>query len=521
MTNVPIIIHRQNKFGTHLATGYNQGRDNLNSISVLIRSHSTTPEDFSAGRDEDMLLQTHKTELRPLTTAHLAQTMSLMSLNALELRQKIEAELSSNPALEISPEHSCPTCHRPLRQPGPCPVCSQPMEIASETPIVFVSSREDLFRSTGKAPAAELPSEELEAEVEELPLFVFRQIAPELEPDDRPLAAHILSSLDEDGLLTVPLIEIARYHHVLPSRLSRVLNLIQHAEPIGVGSSSPQEALLIQLEVLAETRPVPPLAERAIREGMTLLSRHRYSELGRRLEISAEEARQLGQFIGDNLNPYPARAYWGDSRYSNEPGPDVYTLPDVLISQLNTNPRSALVVEVISPLAGRLRINPLFREALSNAPTEKSEQWDKHLESASLLIKCLQQRDHTIVRLMGQLANLQRDFILRGDAHLKPITRASLAGVLEVHESTISRAVANKAVQLPSGKIIPLSKFFDRSLHIRTALRQIISEENKPLTDTQLAKQLKKRGYSIARRTVAKYRSMEGILPAHMRSPAI
>ena len=136
------------------------------------------------------------------------------------------------------------------------------------------------------------------------------------------------------------------------------------------------------------------------------------------------------------------------------------------------------------------------------------------------MIKCLQQRDHTIVRLMQRLAILQREFILHGDAHLEPVTRASLATELEVHESTISRAVSSKSVQLPSGRIVPLGKFFDRSLHIRTALRQIIAQETKPLTDTQLAKILKNQGYPVARRTVAKYRAMEGILPAHLRHAA-
>jgi RNA polymerase sigma-54 factor len=121
---------------------------------------------------------------------------------------------------------------------------------------------------------------------------------------------------------------------------------------------------------------------------------------------------------------------------------------------------------------------------------------------------------------MQRLAAIQREFILHGDAYLEPCTRASLADELGVHESTISRAVSNKAVQLPSGRIVPMSKLFDRSLHIRTALRQLISQEIKPFTDTQLAEMLDRQGYAVARRTVAKYRAMEGILPAHLRMQA-
>jgi RNA polymerase sigma-54 factor len=123
------------------------------------------------------------------------------------------------------------------------------------------------------------------------------------------------------------------------------------------------------------------------------------------------------------------------------------------------------------------------------------------------------------VRLMQRLVVLQREFILFGDAHLSPVTRASLADELEVHESTVSRAVSSKAVQLPNGRIVPLSKLFDRSLHIRTALIQIISQETQPLSDTHIADLLDKQGFPVARRTVAKYRAMEGILPARFRQP--
>jgi RNA polymerase sigma-54 factor len=118
---------------------------------------------------------------------------------------------------------------------------------------------------------------------------------------------------------------------------------------------------------------------------------------------------------------------------------------------------------------------------------------------------------------MGRLAVKQREFILHGDMHLHPQTRASLAEELEVHESTISRAVSNKSVQMPNGHIIPLSKFFDRSLQVRTALKQIIEEEKSPLSDSAISELLDEQGYSVARRTVAKYRAMEGILPSHLR----
>ena len=134
-----------------------------------------------------------------------------------------------------------------------------------------------------------------------------------------------------------------------------------------------------------------------------------------------------------------------------------------------------------------------------------------------LLVKCLQQRDNTLVRLMQRLAMLQRHYILEGDAAMVPLTRAQLACELEVHESTISRAVAGKAVQLPNKKIVPLAKWFDRSLNVRTALLHIIAQERQPLSDTEIVGLLADQGFAVARRTVAKYRSMEGILPARLR----
>jgi RNA polymerase sigma-54 factor len=443
--------------------------------------------------------------------------MSLMSLTAAELRQHIESELASNPALELGDVKRCHSCGRPMAESGFCPVCSRSRNSGEDEPIVFVSPREDFFTSSSRMQPDDLPSDETAAESEELPTYVLRQIATDLATEDQLLAAHILTSLDDDGLLRTPLIEFALYHHVPLSRIEGVLHLIQHADPVGVGSPSPQDALLVQLEVLSETRPVPALAEEAIRKGMDHLSRRHYSELARLLKISTGRAKDIAHFIIDNLNPYPARSHWGNIHQGSAPAQDTYHIPDILINRLNDKQNSALVVEVISPLAGMLRVSSLFRQSLHLIPAEKTDQWQDHLEQATLLIKCIQQRDHTIVRLMQRITSIQRNFILNGDAYLNPITRASLADELGVHESTISRAVAGKAVQLPSGRIVPLAKMFDRSLHIRTELRQIVSEERKPLTDTEIAALLKKKGFRVARRTVAKYRAMEGILPAHLR----
>jgi len=464
-----------------------------------------------------MLLQSQRPSLRPQATAHLAQTMYLLALTGGELRQKLDAELATNPALELAEETRCPHCRRPLQNGSPCPLCSSPKISTSDDPIVFVSPSSDFTFPRDRVTSENNFNEDWSASPIDLATFVMGQVVPDLPAKDHHIAAHILTSLDDNGLLNVPLVEIARYHHTTIAHVGEVVKVIQRADPIGVGSPSPQEALIVQLEVLAETREVPPLAILAIQEGMDSLSRRAFGDLAKQLNTSIDEVRHIAKFIGENLNPFPAQAHWG-SPHQKDVLTNTYQRPDIIITHLDHSPEAPLVVEIISPYSGSLRVNPAFRKALSQASPEKLEQWRGDLESATLLVKCLQQRNNTLVRLMQKLVRLQSSFILEGDAHLHPITRAKLAEDLDVHESTISRAVAGKALQMPNKRIIPLSKMFDRSLPIRTAIKQIIAEEDKPLSDQEITLMLHELGYPVARRTVAKYRSMEGILPARMRN---
>jgi len=475
--------------------------------------------------NQPMLSQTHSPALRHLTTAHLAQTMSLLSLTASELRQNLEAALASNPALELLETRRCPACHRPLPPQGPCPLCSRPENQGNnDEPIVFLSPREDFSLPRNLPETSDELDDNQAVESESLAQFVLKQIALNLDPADRPLAAHILTSLDDDGLLmhtagTDPLSEIARFHHVPLARVQAVQRLIQHAEPVGVGSSTPQEALLAQIEALTDTGAVPPFTAAAIQHGMDLLSHRKYTELGKILSISTEQARTIASYIGDNLNPYPGRAHWGENHQRSDQNPLAFHTPDAIITRLSADADSPLVVEVLSPFAGALRLNPLFREALQQAPADKVGQWQADLEQAILLVKCLQQRNQAIVRLLQLLVRVQREFILFGETHHRPLTRAWLARELGVHESTISRAVAHKTVQMPNGHIVALARFFDRSLQVRTALKQIIEKHGTAMSDSAIAEELARQGYPVARRTVAKYRAMEGILPSNLRPP--
>ena len=465
------------------------------------------------------MFQTHfqTTSIRPLTTAHLAQTMTLLSLTIDELKEQIDKELSSNPALELKEERRCPTCHRLLPERSICPVCSHPQNISPDEPVVFVSPREDFYTSSHQTDDYMAEEQDYSPASQDLPTYVLRQIAPELEVADRKLAAYLLAHLDEDGLLTIKPVEVAMYYHIPLSRVEAVRKMIQRADPVGVGSVSTQEALLVQIESLVDTQHVPDLARQIVAGGMHSLSHRQYADLARQFDVPVKQVQLAVKFISENLNPFPGRSHWGDMRQPSSPGVEVYHRPDIIISHLNDEPMNPLVVEIVMPVCGTLHVNPLFREAIHLAEDDHKDAMRNDYDRASLFVKCMQQRNHTMTRMMFRLVVLQKDFILNGDKHLKPVTRVSISKDLEVHESTISRAVSGKTVQLPNKKIVPLSSFFDRSLNVRTILKDIITQEAKPLSDSELVDLLAKKGFDVARRTVAKYRSMEGILPAHLR----
>ncbi len=457
-------------------------------------------------------------ELRPLTTAHLAQTMTLLNMTIDEIHQQIESELSSNPALELREERRCPTCGRLLQDRERCPICSLPKDEGENEPVVFISPQDDFTPiSDGGNSEDRLDERDFSPSVDDLPTYVYRQILPDIPEEYEQVVVFLLANMDEDGLLTIDPAEAAQYFHLPLGKINEIRKTIQRADPIGVCSVSPQEAMLVQLDALSEIGEVSSLATQVLSETMKLLSKRQYNEIANYFHCSISAVHDAVTFISENLNPFPARSFWGDVRTPASEKINVFHRPDIILSSLNDDPKQPLVVEIIMPISGTLCVNPLFRKALKTSDEEQKDAWKEDLDRATLFVKCLQQRNHTMKRLMYHLAKLQRDFILYGPKHIEPITRVQLSRELGVHESTISRAVSNKTVQLPNRQIVPLASFFDRSLHVRTVLREIISNEIKPLSDSKLVKLLATRGHFVARRTVAKYRAMEGILPAHLR----
>lgn len=466
------------------------------------------------------MYQTQRHTTRSQITAHLAQTMTLLTKTVVELNEEIEKELASNPALELVEEIRCPTCNRLIPSNGFCTSCASPRSMNSEETVVFISPRSDFIQKIGIS-EEDRQDDQTAVMIEELPAVILKQIANDLRVEERPIAAYLLNQLDEDGLLDVDFEELSTYFHVSIEQIKRIQNLIQHADPLGVGSFSSKDALIVQLEYLSEQRKIPKGVNRIITEGFDLLEHANYREITKRLKISSEDVKIAVDFIKRNLNPFPARAYWGNVRQPDSFDRKNYLYPDILIDHLNNDPKNPLMVEIIMPIRGTLKLNQMFKENIKQAESEAREEMKEDLEKASLFIKCLQQRNNTMQRLIERIVSLQREFVSQGEKYLKPITRAQLAKELGVHESTISRAVANKAIKLPSGEVIPLSRFFERNLNIRAVIQEIISQEEKPLSDNQIQKILFNKGIKIARRTVAKYRLLDGHLPAHLRKETL
>mgnify|MGYP000913815315 CR=1 FL=1 len=464
--------------------------------------------------------QKAKTELRPVTSALLAQTMTFLGMSADEIRERIESELSINPALERIDERICPNCRRPLSEQGICMHCSAPKSEDDKNDIVFVSPRDD-FMLPGYSSYSDPYQNEPDIDSvqrEDLPTYVLRQIGPDLLEDQKKIAAYLLTGLNEDGFITTSTYEIASYYHVSPSEIEEVIELIQHADPLGVGSRDPQEALMVQIQHLSSLMTIPYGTREVIENAYDLLIHGKYREISKNLSLSMKQIQMVEKFIRENLNPFPGRAFWGENVIPNDRDLETFHQPDIIISYLNDDPKKQLIVEIIMPISGYLQVNPLFKNEYRNAPETKVEAWKNDLDRASLLVKCLNQRNNTMVRLMQTLVELQSDFVRHGDGSIVPITRAQISKMLDVHESTISRAVSNKTVMLPSRKVIPLSSFFDRSLNVRTIIKDLVRDEQKPLSDAKIVDILTGMGIDIARRTVAKYRAMEGILPAHLRN---
>ncbi len=455
-----------------------------------------------------------KAETKPQATAHLAQTMTLLNMGNGELEEEIQKNLAANPALEVDEVNHCVICGSEISYRSFCKNCMKNQLKQDAQFLTFVSTRE--FPTSGQIGDDEY-FEDGTVDGQTLPEYVLRQVGMELDDREKLVAANILTQIDEDGFVDVDVLELASYYHIPISSVEKVKSMIQHADPVGVGSKNAREAMLVQLDELKKSRNIPELIEKIITEKFHALFKKQFHEIAQDYGISIRQIEEAADFITENLNPFPARSNWGDMRNPQENDLVRLGSPDIVLSFLENNPQNPIIIEIFQPLNSNLILNSNYHAALKNVDKETKIKMREDLEKASLFIKCLQQRTNTILRMAQILVAIQERYIREGDKYLKPITRAEIAKKLGVHESTISRAVSSKTIQMTNKKIYPLSVFFDRSLQIRTEIKEIVEKEKEPLSDLQIVKKLEKNGIHIARRTVAKYRDMEGILPAYQR----
>ena len=460
------------------------------------------------------------TEMRQWISPSLIEANYILSLSRQELENVIGQELNSNPALEMNDETICAQCGA-IMEGSFCATCMLSHQDQPQS-----ESWEDYPEVAYTAPTTREDSDEFDpmslvGGSVSLRDQIALDIATMVDDDLMPVALYLLDSLDERGYVDADLADVAARFEVSPDEVDEVLCAIQMLAPIGVGARDLRECLLLQIAHLRGRQiAVPPFVEEIVDRYLTELGSHKFGLIARELGVSSEVVEQARDFIRGNLTPFPLQSQ--EARQWRSPVESPYVAPDVVISIKD----GELHVEVVETRQSQLRVNSLYdqmaRAALASRKSSSMDEESRthireHVARAKLFLGNVRQRQETLARISRCVAELQEDFLRGGVRKLRPLTRATVAQQVGVHESTVSRATANKYVMLPNRKVIPFSDFFTPSLSVKDMIKEMIEEENESLTDKRIVELLKRRGVRIARRTVAKYRSELNILPSTLR----
>jgi RNA polymerase sigma-54 factor len=456
-------------------------------------------------------------------SAHMIESIQILQCSAEELQISIARELAENPAFESDEIEQCLRCGTPLLN-AVCPACQSRADAPTPGDTFGDVVDWDELREVQSADLSlrgdddRLDPLALVRAGDTLPEYLLAQLDAVLAADEHQIAEYLVGNLDGHGYLAISLDDAARALDVPRERIERVLAALHTLEPLGIGARDLRECLLIQLRAFREQGAPYPLAERLVERFLDALGEHHFVEIGRELHVTSTQVKQAWRFIRSNLNPFPAHAFEGGGAVSA----DLATLvkPDVVIRRT----ASGFEAEVLEQRRYRFGLNPIYQSyaskgharAMSDSEYQHVRQYSAR---ARFFIDCVQQRWETLQRIADALIKCQCAFLEHGVRHLKPLTRSELAAMVGLHESTVSRATANKFVLLPSGRTAPFDDFFDNSLATKDALRELIEGEDrhKPYSDEDLAALLEARGMPIARRTVAKYREAMRILPSRFR----
>lgn len=453
---------------------------------------------------------------RQILTPNIALALEVLRMPILELRIFLERQMEENPCLELGESaNEEPAADENGKPEEPTPNFS-----------------DDWSSQRGRVDEGQDPdagSDENERRFEQqftIPVSFYESLrlqlgCQHLSDRDRRVGEMIIHHLDENGYLEVPLQELGVEAGMRVEQLEAVLRIIQHLDPTGIGARDLQECLLIQLEHVEGASPCLALSHRILRDHFQLFVQHRLPALARATNTSAQQVDQAVKLI-KQLHPKPGRAFGG-------------TLPPSIQPDLILHHRERHYdVELNEQEVPRVTLSRAYRRMLQDAstPSDAKEFLAKKFRAATWLIKAVDERNTTILAVARCLISLQREFLEQGPRALKPLTQAQVAGLIGRHPSTVSRAVTGKTIDTPYG-VFQLERFFASGVsqgdnnaandisdaRIKSELHQLIAAEDPqhPLSDAALAQALAARQITVARRTIAKYRTSLKILPAHLR----
>lgn len=443
----------------------------------------------------------------------------ILQMSSVELQEAIAQELDENPALEMEELPSCPICSRPVLG-NYCTEC-MPRKGESEGDDGRVSG--DDLPGDGATRLRDEADEfdpiaraEADFTLEDHLTWNLHALLP---TRLHVVADHVIGALDSNGFLTETDAEIAAATDVSVDDVGEVLAAMQGLEPIGIGSRSITESLLAQIEYLREqsAMEVPPHAEEVIGDHLAELGERRFREVAASVGATQRQVTTVWEFVKANLNPYPTSAF--TAAVSGDASRPIIR-PDVLIRESD----GEISVEVVESRRFSLHVAPIYSSLsskLRSADTTEDEKQHvrQYVGRAKFFIDNINRRRATIQRITECLVDRQRNYLVHGVQHLVPLTRAEVGEVIGMHESTVSRATAEKYVMLPRGEVVPFSHFFTASLGVKDQIKRMIEgEDNRhPYSDQEIADALAEEGIALARRTVAKYRDELQILPARLR----
>jgi len=432
-------------------------------------------------------------EARPLLQQRMVPKLMLVnSLLVLPLNQmlaRIEQELSENPALELD-ERVAPDTAEWTADEG--------TSLSTWTP-----DDEDVD-----------PYQRMAAPVSLQEHLMMTLQAQGLSPRDHAIGERLIGYVNENGYLEATIIQVAQEMNAAEEEVEAVLGRIQRFEPLGVGARTVEECLFLQLRVM-EPSEANRLAQRIVETHLADLAARRFDKVAQLLGVKVADVKEAHEFVKVTCYPYPGERY----RLDQEEGtvrPSELARPDFVIKRTE----EGFTIEAMRQDAFMLRVNTFYedlrrqmRRASSGYSDESREHVRDYVSRAKLFIEAVQRRNWTMGNIVQAIVRTQWEYLERGDAHLKPLTKAMVAAELGISESTVSRALDGKFVQMPTGRVVSFDIFFDQSLPVKDRIREIIAAETRPLTDEEIARTLTQEGTKIARRTVTKYRE-EMSIPA-------